>query len=135
MNYYTKFSVTIQRLSEQEASWLHEKFKEIENEEDGLTFEYELSGTTLWLHGDQGLDEQFLDFLQELFQAKRPNEYVLIDYACTADRATDNAYGGGTVFVSAHTVSWSDVAIWKRSCLDELARHVDGPIREADATG
>ena len=135
MNYHTMFSVTIQRVSEQEATWLREALKKIENEEDGISFEHELDGTTLWLHGTQGLDEQFLDFLQEFFQEKRPNEYVLIDYACTADRSSDDAYAGGVVFGSAHTVSWSDVDVWKRSCLDQLAGQVDGPIREADATG
>ena len=134
MNYYTLFSTTI-RVSEQEATWLREKLKERANEEDGLTFEYELSGTTLWLHTDQGFDEQFLDFPQEFFQEQRPNEYLWIDYACTADRASDDAYGGGTVFISAHTVSWSNVDSWKKACLDTLVEQVDGPIREADATG
>ncbi len=129
-NYYTQFSLSIERISEEEAAWLREKFQEMRKEE-GLTFGKQLEGTTLWLHSDEQLDDQLLEFLQEFFKAKRPNEYILLDYACTADHPYDDAYGGGTVFISAHTISWSDNDAWKKACLDGIIGQVGGPIREA----
>lgn len=129
-NYFTQFSLSIERISLEEAVWLREKLLEMEGKE-GLTFGQKLEGTTLFLHSDERLDDQLLEFLQAFFKAKRPNEYLLLDYACTADHPYDDANGGGTVFVSAYAVSWSDSDAWKKACLAGLISQVGGPIREA----
>ncbi len=134
-NYHTQFSITLERVNEEEASWLRERLKEMEQEEDGRTFRSTLEGTSLWLRSTERLDDQLLAFLQAFFKEKRPNEYLLIDYACTADHPYVDAYGGGTIFVSAYTISWSNHDAWKNACLQELAGQVKGPIREADTTG
>lgn len=127
MNYSTRFCIPIRRVSEQETSWLRQKLREMQ----ARTFEYEFELPTVWLYGEEGLDDQFLAFLQAFFREMRPSEYLFIDYACIADRSTKDAYGGGTVFVSAQMVSWSDVDLWKRSCVDELVGQVEGSVKVA----
>ncbi len=129
-NYYMEFCVAIERVSKEEAAWFAAKLKEMK-EQAGLTFGYKLEGTSLCLHGDVRLDDQVLEFLRAFFRAMRPQEYILIEYSCTADGPYDDAFGGGMVFVSAHTISWSDIKAWRRSCLDGLAAQVDGPIKAA----
>jgi len=132
-NYYTKFCSTLERVSEEESGWLREKLREMEKKE-GLSFDCEFTTTSLCLQSDEQLPDELLTFLQMFFQEKRPNEYILIDYACTADRPSEDAYAGGTVFVSAHTISWSDTNAWKKSCVDELSQQANGPLKEADST-
>ena len=131
-NYNTQFSVAIQRVSDDESTWLREHLSTMERDEGHLTFAYELEDSTLSCHSDEQLDDSFLEILQEFFRTWRLNEYLFIEYANTADHPYLDAFGGGTVFVSAHSISWSNDKAWQKDCIDTLTSHIGGPVRMAD---
>jgi hypothetical protein len=127
-NSYLQFSEEIGGLSADEAQWCAAFLRQLRRS-GSIDFEYGFqqeagqAGTTLWLQGDETLSDTLTDFVQRFLAAHRPDQCIVISYAATCSEMLPGAFGGGKVFITADSITWSDdaqclaaqVAAFKRS--------------------
>jgi len=131
-DYYDQFSEMIDAITAEEAAWiklvlkmepgearLHQELGMDPGDEDnelylaswpGFGWSLEKGNTRLWLHVDEGYEEEMLIlFLQRFLQKFRPAGVISITGASTCSKPSIGAFGGWWLVVSAAEDRGGDV--------------------------
>lgn len=118
INSYLQFSEEIHNLTAAEAQWCAAFLGQL-SRSGSIDFEYGFqqqedggAATTLWLQGDETLSDTLTDFVQRFLAEHRPDQFMVISYAATCSQMLPGAFGGGKVFITADSITWSDNALW-----------------------
>jgi hypothetical protein len=84
--------------------------------------------TQVWISdGGQSHDQAVWQLVQSFLEKFRPHDFLFIDWCCSASRPVTDAYGGGTVFISADEILGNEIHPWKAKMITEHKRnHKDG---------
>ncbi len=139
-NTYLQFSEEIGDLTAGEEQWCAAFLRQLQRS-GAIDFEYGFqqeageAGTTLWLQGDETLSNTLTSFVQRFLAEHRPDRFIVISYAATCDRPLAGEFGGGKVFITADSITWSDDAEWLAARVAAFKRSLDEEAQPTAAPG
>lgn len=139
-NCYLQFSEEISGLTPAEEQWCAAFLDRLRRSgfidfECGFQQEAGQEGATLWLQGDETLSDTLTDFVQRFLAEHRPDQFIVISYAATCDDMLPGAFGGGKVFITANSVTWSDDAAWLAAQVAAFKRSIGEKAQPTAALG
>lgn len=119
-DYYTHFSVVLEKLTPSEAAWLKAEITKAQSEEDPNTggtmadFEAKLEADEMWFHdnGEWGNVEHVASLVQKFLKQFRPAASWGFEWSNDCSKPRLDAYGGGAVFVTAAEIRWLNTGTW-----------------------
>lgn len=126
MEYFTGYSFEI-NLSPEERHWF-ERFltKYVAMCDDNERFGYQLGEGSVWFYSpyDEGELSTVAEVVCRFLHHWRPDQAVLITYACWASRPTPGAYFGGVAIVCGNEVEYIHADVVARQRVRERNLHL-----------
>jgi hypothetical protein len=149
-DYYTKVSIAVGDVTEEERAWFDQAtqetglmvraeaedceisdFSEEERAEDnsiylGCDFVSQDNGRTLWINGEESPElDAIAGLLQTYLEKFHPDRYIEMQYSFDASKPRLDAYGGGAAFITAKGTKWMLTSGWLEQQAAEFEKETE----------
>jgi hypothetical protein len=119
-NYYSSFCTTIEELNKKELEYWQNLLNADEESEEpvflGLSIDtfpdYPEYGGRLWLHGDEGLNQETIGAIQFFLKKFRPEDFFHVQIASGCTKHREGAFGGEAIFITKDEIKSFATCEW-----------------------